>query len=57
MTTSHLTHVFDTFRSTLRNLHPADRMSAVARMVGRPELVANDDFRSTFSAWRKGVAL
>ena len=57
MTIHNLYYVFDTLKPHLKNLHPGDRMSAVARMVGRPELVANETFRSTFSCWRRGVSL
>jgi len=57
MTIHNLYYVFDTLRPTLKNLHPSDRMSAVARMVGRPELVANEVFRQTFNCWRRGVSL
>lgn len=52
-----LYHMFDTIRSDLRDLHPSDRLSASARMMGRPNLVANSEFRQAFSDWRKGVAL
>ena len=49
--------VFDMLKSDLKHLHPSDRLSAAARMAGRPELVANEGFRSAFTSWRRGVAL
>jgi len=50
-------HVFDTLRSDLWNLHPKDRLSATARMLGRPALVADPLYRQAFSDWRRGVSL
>ena len=57
MTTTNLFHIFDTLRSDLKDLHPADRLAASARLVGRPQLVANQEYRLVFSQWRRGVAL
>ena len=56
-TTTNLMYIFDTLRSDLKDLHPADRLAASARLVGRPQLVSNPDFRLVFSQWRRGVAL
>jgi hypothetical protein len=50
-------YLFDTLRSDLRDLLPQDRLSATARMLGWPGLVADPLFRGAFSDWRKGVAL
>lgn len=52
-----LFHVFDTLKRDLRHLHPTDRLSASARMIGRPSLVADNGYRSSFALWRRGVAL
>ena len=57
MTTTNLMHLFDTLRSDLKDLHPADRLAASARLVGRPQLVANQEFRMVFATWRRGVSL
>ncbi len=50
-----LFHVFDTFRYHLRHLRPEDRMSSVARMIGRPDLLSHQEFRDAFHVWHKGV--
>jgi hypothetical protein len=50
-------HLLDTLRADLSDLHPSDRLSAAARMLGRESLVAHDTFRDAFSTWRKGVCL
>jgi hypothetical protein len=50
-------HLLDTLRADLSDLHPSDRLSAAARMLGRESLVADDTFREAFSTWRKGVCL
>lgn len=50
-------YLFDTLRSDLRDLLPQDRLSATARMLGRPSLVADPVYRQAFSDWRRGVAL
>jgi hypothetical protein len=52
-----LLYLFDTLRSDLCDLLPQDRLSATARMLGRPGLVADPLFRGAFSDWRRGVAL
>jgi hypothetical protein len=57
MNTMIIFSLLDNFKSDLKSLHPADRLSAAARMMGRPDLVANQEYRQTFSQWRKGVAL
>ena len=57
MSTTNLMHLFDSLRSDLRDLHPADRLAASARLVGRPQLVANQEYRLVFSQWRRGVSL
>ena len=57
MTTTNLMHLFDCLRADLRDLHPSDRLAASARLVGRPQLVANQEFRMVFATWRRGVAL
>jgi hypothetical protein len=49
--------MFDTLRHDLRDLLPQDRLSATARMLGRPGLVADPLFRGAFSDWRRGVSL
>jgi hypothetical protein len=54
---SHMFYLFDTLRSDLRDLLPQDRLSATARMLGRPSLVADPLFRGAFSDWRRGVSL
>jgi hypothetical protein len=50
-------YLFDTLKHDLRDLLPQDRLSATARMLGRPGLVADPVYRQAFSDWRKGVAL
>ena len=57
MTATNLMHLFDCLRADLRDLHPSDRLAASARLVGRPQLVANQEFRMVFTTWRRGVAL
>ena len=57
MSTANLFYLFDSLRSDLKDLHPADRLAASARLVGRPALVSDPDFRLVFSQWRRGVAL
>jgi hypothetical protein len=52
-----LFYIFDTLKHDLRDLIPEDRLSATARMLGRPGLVADPLFRGAFSDWRRGVAL
>ena len=54
---SNLFFMFDTLRSDLRDLLPQDRLSATARMLGRPALVADPIYRQAFSDWRRGVSL
>ena len=49
--------LLDTLRDDLRDLKPRDRAAAAARMLGRPELVANIEFRQEFGTWRRGVNL
>jgi hypothetical protein len=50
-------HLLDTMRDDLKSLHHDDRMGAAARMMQRPSLVGNHQFRHLFSMWRRGVAL
>lgn len=52
-----LSYLFDTLKHDLHDLLPQDRLSATARMLGRPNLVADPLFRGAFSDWRRGVAL
>lgn len=52
-----LFYLFDTLQSDLRDLHPSDRLGAAARLLGRPELLGNPEFRQSFNEWRRGVAL
>ena len=54
---SHMFYLFDTLKHDLRDLLPQDRLSATARMLGRPELVALDEYRAVFADWRRGVSL
>ena len=54
---SHMFYIFDTLRHDLRDLLPQDRLSATARMLGRPGLVADPVYRQAFSDWRRGVSL
>lgn len=54
---SNLYHLFDSLKADLKDLHPADRLAASARLVGRPQLVANPEFRLVFATWRRGVSL
>ncbi len=54
---SRMFHLFDTLKFDLRDLLPQDRLSATARMLGRPSLVADPVFRQSFSDWRRGVSL
>jgi hypothetical protein len=55
--TTNIFYLFDTLRDDLKSLHPQDRLAASARMLGRPSLVANPEFRGAFSDWRRGVSL
>ena len=57
MTTTNLFYLFDTLKADLGDLHPSDRLAASARLVGRPALVSNQEYRLVFSQWRRGVAL
>lgn len=50
-------YLFDTLKTDLRDLLPQDRLSATARMLGRPALVADPIYRQAFSDWRRGVSL
>lgn len=50
-------YLFDTLRADLRDLMPEDRLSATARMLGRPALVADPLYRQAFADWRRGVSL
>ena len=50
-------YLFDILRADLRDLMPEDRLSATARMLGRPGLVADPSFRGAFADWRRGVSL
>ena len=50
-----LFHIFDTYRYHLRHLRPEDRMSSCARMMGRPDLLSQPEFRQSFHVWHQGV--
>ena len=54
---SNMFYLFDTLKTDLRDLLPQDRLSATARMLGRPNLVADPVYRQAFSDWRRGVSL
>jgi hypothetical protein len=57
MNTTSLFYIFDSYRSDLRSLFPNDRLPGITRLLGRPELLGNPEFRQSFSEWRRGVAL
>ena len=54
---SNMFYLFDILKTDLRDLLPQDRLSATARMLGRPDLVSDPLFRGAFADWRRGVSL
>lgn len=57
MNTMILMSILDNLKSDLRSLHPADRLSASCRLLNRPDLLGNTEYRQAFASWRRGVAL
>lgn len=52
-----LFYIFDTYRGDLKSLFPNDRLPGITRLLGRPELLGNSEFRQAFNDWRRGVSL
>ena len=49
---SNVIYLLDTLRADLQSLHRDDRLSGATRLLRRPDLLGNSEFRSLFNSWR-----